>query len=289
MLPMDIESELLKAFDPKEQFSADDKNNFHVRLFRTLKGLMKEELLDQRPGNRKNRPYFIKDRERAQLMLDFDRVGWHVSLPSKELMISRTFTDKTYEAVIQSLSRYLLQVISVKAGLRKEEARTKSPGVFIFDAALPIPEQGKMVNEKFLILVPDDISAAKIKLLSNEKYKDFLQYLTSAWVLYFEEMKISHGNMVILHFPDVLVEKARRLIERSKARDLAEIVNVATQIYVDAQDSSTKPHFEIRVNGPFTKKAIETGLLKGGNKETVLKALEHYEERWRKYFMKSVE
>jgi hypothetical protein len=285
MRPTEIESALWNDLERK-RFSKNPEA-FHVHLHRALKSLTKDGLLSCREMTAKDTRYSIKDRERVQTMVDFNALGWHVLLPPKELVWSRTFAGKTSEAV-QSLSRYILQIISLKAQLRKGIAHTSIPGAFIYDVALPLPEQGGMVNDRFLIVVPDDISTERIKLLTNDKYKDFLQYLTSAWALYFEERNITHGNIVILHFPDVLVEKAKGLVERGEARDIAQIVSVATKAYVDQQDPSSKPHFEVKVDGPFTNKAIETGLLKGGRKEAIMKALEQYEKKWAKHFMKEI-
>lgn len=286
MRPRDIEQELWDSIE-HGKFSRN-KKSFHVQLFRALNSLVKEQLIQRKDltkrkklakGRRKGRAkvqYSIEDRGRVQLILAANAVGIDILKKPKSLETSTILSGKTYEGIVQELARILLDIIERRDYTRS--ANTRLLGPIILGFPIPISEEdGNIVREKILILIPDERSSLKIRAFTKEQYKDFLQYLTSAWAVYFEELNISHGDLVIIHFTKRQAEGLRKIVELGECKNIDEVVHLAVLRYLEKCDSSEK-YFEIKADGPATRMAIEKGIYKD-KREAIEDAIKRNENR----------
>jgi hypothetical protein len=260
----------------------DLKNAFHVKLFRALKDLQhKKKLVDCRKLSHKDARYFISDKESVLWILDLDAAGWNTSA-AKALEMPTVLRGLSYESAIQSLSKYLFNVIAQRRNLA-QEARRRCPAPLIIPISIPMPQQnGSMTDEKLFVMIPDEISTSLMNSLSEEQRYAFIYYLTSAWSLYFEQQHAVHGNIVIIHFPDQIIERLQRIIGLSEYKNISEVVVQATLSYLDRYDPNKKD-FLVTVDGPATKKAIERGKFKD-KKAAVIVGLQMLEKSLKKQF-----
>jgi len=286
MRASEIEKQLLVG--PHDE---DEENRFHVKLFRYLNELHEDELIEYRKVSRKDARYSIRDKEHVRWILDLDAAGWNASAAKALEMPSTVLRGLSYESAIQSISKYLFNVIIQRRNL-EQETRIRCPAPLIipvsisisapqYYSSLPMPQQnGSMANEKFLVMIPNEISTSLMNSFSEEQYHAFINYLTAAWSLYFEQQNAALGNIVIIHFPDHTTERLQKIVDLGEYKNISEVVWQATLNYLD---DPNKKNFLVTVDGPATKKAIERGKFKD-KKAAVEAGLQMLEKKLKKQF-----
>lgn len=266
--------------------SSEIKVAFHVKIFRELHRLQKENLLQKRKVSYKDVRYSIKDKGFVQLVLAADAIGLD-SFKKESLKMSTVLSGKNYEAAIQGLAKFLLAIVFQRKDFA-QRAHVASPGPIIFGFPVPIfQEKDNILRDKVLIIAPDERSANKIRTFTKEQYEDFLQYLTSAWTMYFEESKIAHGDVVIIHFIRQQAERLKQMVELGEGQNIDEIVHLATLRYLDIHGPN-REYFRITADGPATRLAIEKGIYKD-KRQAIEDAINIHEKRLAKRLLETIE
>lgn len=282
---IEIEEALLPIARSRNKFLTEE--TFHARVIRKLNKFIKYEWVQKRIVSHKNRLYSIKDKDYVQLVLYGRAIGWDLTKKRKSLKMPVVLSDKTYEALVQSLSRILLAIILQREDFT-QHAHTHLPGPLIFGFPIPISqEKGNIAKDKILIFAPDETSATKIRAFTQEQYEDFLQYLTHAWTLYFEERRVTHNDIVMSHFTKQQAKRLRQIVKLGKVESLGDVVFLATLKYLRTYDPN-KEHFSVKTDSPIIRMAIKEGWYKN-NREFVEVAVKELEKREAKRLRETIE
>lgn len=279
MAPKDIERELWDTID-REKFSRN-RGSFHVQLHRALESLKDDDLLKRRDlhpealsPRTKGTRYSIKDKDLVRFFVTTSKIGLNLLKKRKSWKMSTDLKAKNYQDLAESLSKILLSVI-----LQRKDFTDFS---FSAHPRFPVPmiigfkEKDNILRDKILIIVPDEASSAKIRAFTEEQYGDLVGYLTSAWRVYFEEFRIAHGSIALVHFSKEQAQRLTKIVELGEAKSLDEIVHLATSKYLDLHDKSERP-FLIKT-GSITKMAVNEGIYKDLG-EAIDDAIKRNEER----------
>ena len=255
MRPKDIEQ---KLWDLKFKEVSKNRGSLHVNLWRALRSLEKDELIQRREVSHKDKRYSIKDRERVQVILAAAAAGLNLLMEPSSIKMSMVLKSKTYKEALEKFSKVLLDILFQRKKFTKY-VHTHSLGPFIFAFPIPIPqEKGNVITDRILIIAPDDASSAKMRTFSKKQHDDLALYLTRAWRSYFAKREPSHENIVIVHFPKQKVERMKERVTLGEAESLNEFVHLATLAYLD---KGKKKEFLITTS-PIAKRAVEMGIYK---------------------------
>lgn len=252
------------------------------RIIRRLSKALDSGLIEKTKTSHKNRRYSIKDREWAQLILAANAIGLNLSKEIKPLELPTVLKGKTYEGVVQKVSKILLDII-----LQREhflvQSQTSPPKPIIFDVSIQIRQEksNKAKRDKILIIAPDEKSSPKIRAFTKEHYKDFLQYLTTAWMSYFDERARTHNNIVIAPLSDQWTDRLGEIIASGQAENLHDVIILATSTYLDTRNKRKKNY--LIKSGPMTKMAVDRGDYKNVG-EVIEHAIKEFEKELAKKY-----
>jgi len=269
-----------------------EEDTFRIQILRELgrlegEGLILGRKVTRADGKAKETFFSIKNEIGARLIITADSFGWDLSRKPKSFRIPILISAKTYKEMVQKLSKDILDAVLLREAF-PVYADTRSPGPIVFPVPVPLSQaKGNLLRDQILVMVPDGISATKIETFTEERYKDFLEYLTDAWVLYFEEVKITRDNIVIIHFTNPQAERLRRIVALGGAKSVDEVVHRATSHYLNTYDPSKK-HFSVKADSPIIKMSIKRGMYKS-NEEFVEAAIKEHEQRLAQELLETVE
>jgi len=210
----------------------DKANSLRTKIHRRLQSLIKEGLLQQNKISHKDVRYGIRNYARVTLILaaNSERVKRILEEPHPYKM-------KVSAKDPQKLAEILLTLAFGERPLLQPFA----PLTIRFDGPL---------KDRFLLILPDEFSAQKLKGLSKEEFQDVTNFLTMAFGMYLQGPgRTSFNDTVIIKFTPKQFENLKREGEK-----LDKTVYEATLSLIGK--SFLLPQIE---QLPATRKAIEMG------------------------------